>query len=239
MIANGFNPYLYSPDAPELTSLRDPIWILLNLKYVRASYPPFLELFFALVYIVFRSVFGYKIVFFILDLALIAVICLLLRELNLHRTNVIVYAWAPLPIIEVAQTGHNDPLVMLLVFSAFLFFLREKKAISAHIMALSVVSKFFPAFFAPVFFKRWGKRSIFIFLVTIVVFYAPLATMGLGIFNGLLFAINTVYFNGSIFPAIVSLLGLPRHFRESRFCDPNSHVRHLRGDTGVGLLPTA
>ncbi len=207
VIANGFNPYLYSPDAPQLTSLHDPIWILLNLKYVRASYPPFLELFFALVYVVFRSVFGFKIVFFVLDLALIGVIYLILRELNLNRTNVIVYAWAPLPIIEVAQTGHNDPLVMLLLFASFLFFLRKKNAISAHVMALSVVSKFFSAFFAPILFKRWGKRSIMIFLATIVVFYAPLATMGLGLFNGLLFAINTVYFNGSIFPAIVNLLG--------------------------------
>jgi alpha-1,6-mannosyltransferase len=217
VIANGFNPYLYSPDAKELTSLRDPIWALLNLKYVKASYPPFLELFFAIVYSIFQSVFGYKIVFFALDLGLIATICLVLRELGLQRTNVVVYAWAPLPIIEVAQTGHNDPLVMFLVFVSFLFFLRKNNSISSHIMALSVVSKFFPAFFAPAFFKRWGKRSILVFLVTVALFYALLVPLGLGLFNGLLFAINTVYFNGSIFPAIVGLLDFVGIFENPGF----------------------
>jgi hypothetical protein len=208
VVANGFNPYLYSPDAPELTSLRDSIWTLLNLKYVKASYPTFSELLFALVYVMFRSVLGYKVVFFIFDLALILVIYLILRELNLDSTNVIVYAWAPLPIIEVSQTGHNDPLAVLLVFLSFLLLLRRRNALSAHVMALSVLSKFYPVFLAPLLFKRWGIRATMIFLATIAAFYAPLATMGLGLFGGLLYAINTSSFNGSIFPAIAGLLGI-------------------------------
>jgi len=217
VVANGFNPYLYSPDAPQLASLRDPIWEVLNLKFLRASYPPLLELLFALVYISFRSVFGYKVVFFIFDLALVWVIYLVLRELSFGRENVIVYAWAPLPIIEVSQTGHNDPVVVLLLFVSFLLFLRAKNVLSGHVLGLSVVAKFYPAFLAPVLFKRWGKRATMILLATVAAFYAPLVTMGLSLFNGLLFAINTANFNGSIFPVFVGFLSLTGIFANPGF----------------------
>ena len=217
VVANGFNPYLYPPDAPQLASLRDPVWGFLNLKFLPASYPPLLELFFAFVYLIFRSVFGYKVVFFIFDLALIGMICLVLRELNLDAKNVIVYAWAPLPIIEVAQSGHNDPMVVFLLFVFFLLFLRAKNVLSAHVLGLSVVSKFYPIFLFPYVFKRWGKRATTIFLATVVVVYAPLLTMGLSLFNGLLFAINTVDFNGSIFPTFVWLMTMMGVFANPGF----------------------
>ena len=217
VIANGFNPYLYPPDAPQLAFLRDPVWGYLNLKYLPASYPPLLELFFAFVYMIFQSVFGYKVVFFIFDLALIGIICLVLRELNLDVKNVIVYAWAPLPIIEVAQSGHNDPLVVFLLFVFFLLFLRAKNVLSANVLGLAVVSKFYPIFLFPYVLKRWGKRATTIFLATVVLAYAPLLTMGLSLFNGLLFAINTVDFNGSIFPAFVGLMTMMGVFANPGF----------------------
>jgi hypothetical protein len=217
VIANGFNPYLYPPDAPQLAFLRDPVWGYLNLKYLPASYPPLLELFFAFVYIIFQSVFGYKVVFVIFDLALIGMICLVLKELNFDLKNVIVYAWAPLPIIEVAQSGHNDPLVVFLLFVFFLLFLRAKNVLSAHVLGLSVVSKFYPIFLFPYVLKRWGKRATTIFLATVVLAYAPLLTMGLSLFNGLLFAINTVDFNGSIFPAFVGLMTIMGVFANPGF----------------------
>jgi len=217
VVANGYNPYLYPPDAPQLAFLRDPVWGFLNLKYLPASYPPLLELFFAFVYLIFRSVFGYKVVFFIFDLALIGMICLVLRELNLDAKNVIVYAWAPLPIIEVAQSGHNDPVVVFLLFVFFFLFLRAKNVLSAHVLGLAVVSKFYPIFLLPYVFKRWGKRATTIFLVTVVVAYAPLLTMGLSLFNGLLFAINTVDFNGSMFPAFVGLMTMMGVFANPGF----------------------
>jgi alpha-1,6-mannosyltransferase len=206
VIANGFNPYLYPPDAPQLASLRDPVWEVLNLKFLSASYPPFLELVLTLIYVAFHSVFSYKVVFSIVDMALVWVIYLVLRELKFGRENVIVYAWAPLPIIEVSQTGHNDPVVVLMLFVFFLLFLRAKSMLSANVLGLSVVSKLYPIFLAPVLLKRWGKRATTVFLVTVAAFYAPLVPMGLEVFRGLLFAINTSNFNGSIFPALLSLL---------------------------------
>jgi hypothetical protein len=206
VIANGFNPYLYPPDAPQLASLRDPVWEVLNLKFLGASYPPLLELIFALIYVAFQSVLSYKVVFSMVDLALVWVIYLVLREFNLGGENVIVYAWAPLPVIEVAQTGHNDPVVVLMLFVFFLLFLRAKSTLSGHVLGLSVVSKLYPVFIAPVLFKRWDKMTTAVFLVTVAAFYAPLALMGLEAFRGLLFAINTSNFNGSIFPALLTLL---------------------------------
>src|SRR3972149_3066590 len=42
--ASGVNPYLYPPEAPELSSLRDANWELINHKYIRTGYPPLMEI---------------------------------------------------------------------------------------------------------------------------------------------------------------------------------------------------
>ena len=202
--ASGVNPYLYPPEAPELSSLRDANWELINHKYIRTGYPPLMEILFEALYLAFRSVFSYKITFFLFDLATIATICLILKQLKLGLRNAMVYAWAPLPIIEISQTGHNDSVAVFLVLLSFLLLLCDRHYSSAGVMALAVVTKLYPIFFAPVLFRRWGKWGTTIFLALTFVFHVPYAGIGLNIFTGLLYVINTAYFNGSVFPLITS-----------------------------------
>jgi alpha-1,6-mannosyltransferase len=204
--ANGINPYLYPPDSTRLSSLRDANWELVNHRYVRTSYPPLAEMLFEMLYLAFRIATSYKMTFFVFDLATIAVIWLMLRELKLEQSNVMIYAWAPLPVIEIAQTGHYDSVSVLLVLLSFLLLLRKQNTSSAAVMALAVLAKLYPIFFAPVLLRRWGKKGTIVFLGLILAFYAPYAGIGLEIFRGLLFPINTANFNASIFPLAVALL---------------------------------
>lgn len=203
--ANGINPFIYTPDAPALAHLRDSNWEFINHKYLRTGYPPLTELLFEFLYVAFRSIVSYKITFFVFDLGTISVLLLILKELKLDVRNLIVYAWAPLPIVEIVQSGHNDSVAVFFVFLSFFMMARRKNFMSAIIMALAVVSKIYPAFFAPILFKRWGKWGTMSFLVLTVASHIPYVEIGPRIYVGLLYAINTSNFNGSIFPLITSM----------------------------------
>jgi hypothetical protein len=203
--ASGINPYLYPPDAAQLSNLRDPVWELINHKYLRTGYPPLMEMLFQLLYVLFKSAFVFKVTFFLLDLTVIVAVFLILRQLRLDSKYLVVYAWAPLPILEITQTGHNDSLVVFFVLLSFLFMLRERNSISAGLMGLAVSAKLYPLFFAPVLFKRWGFRGVLIFAGVIAALYVPYLGVGVEVFRGILYAINTTFFNGSFFPAITTL----------------------------------
>ena len=206
--ASGMNPYVYRPNATELTALRDANWELVNHKELRTGYPPLMEMLFETLYLTFPSVMSYKIVFFLFDLATIATACFILKELKLDLTNAVVYAWAPLPIVEISQTGHNVSVAVFFVLLSFLLLLRNRNYSSASVMALAVATELYPVFFAPILLKRWGKWGTSIFLALILGFHIPYADVGLNIYSGLLYAINTSNFNGSVFPLIMNLVGV-------------------------------
>ena len=204
--ANGINPYVYSPDATELSWLRDANWELVNHKYLKTGYPPLMELFFELLYVSFHSMQSYKISFFLFDIGTILIILLMLRDLGADIKYLIVYAWAPLPIVEISQTGHNDSMAVFLMMASFFMLLRGRRNLSSALMGLSVISKLFPIFFVPVLFRAWGKKGALIFFLVVGVFHIPFADVGPRIYSGLLYAVNTSFFNGSVFPAVTALL---------------------------------
>ena len=207
--ANGINPYLYPPDAAPLSSLRDANWELINHKDVRTAYPPLMEMIFTFLYVSTRSAFAYKLTFFLFDLGTIFVVLRILQKLKVDVRNLVIYAWAPLSIVEISQTGYNDSVAVFLVLLSMLLLLRGRKYSSAVTMALAVLSKIYPIFFSPILFRQWGKRGSTLFLAIIMAFHLPFAGVGLpNIYTGgVLYAINESYFNGSIFPLVKNLIG--------------------------------
>jgi alpha-1,6-mannosyltransferase len=206
--ANGINPYLYPPDAPQLSSLRDSNWELVNQKNVRTAYPPLMEMLFTFLYVLTKSAVDYKLTFLLFDLATVGVIFRILATLGLDSRNLILYAWAPLPIVEISQTGHNDSVAIFLVLLSLLLLLQGRKYSSAAAMSMAVLAKIYPIFFAPILFRQWGKRGCAIFLILLVAFHIPY--VGFNLLNiysgGLLYVINASYFNGSIFPLLLNLV---------------------------------
>jgi alpha-1,6-mannosyltransferase len=200
--ANGINPFMYSPDSDVLAPLRDANWTLINLKFLKTGYPPLLEFLFELLYVASGSVLTYKIAFCAFDLGTIIVLYLLLKELRFDTRNLIVYAWAPLPIVEIAQSGHNDSVVMFFLLLAFLLMARGRNMLSALAMSLAVISKLYPIFLTPILFKRWGKYGTVLFFVVTLASHIPYLGVGWRIYETLLFVLNTTNFNGSIFPLV-------------------------------------
>ncbi len=122
--AAGLSPYAYPPGAPEVAGLHppaDPIWPHINRKGAVTIYPPGAELFYAAVYGAHPdSVFVTKAVLVGVDLANCLVLLLLLQRLGLSPLRTLIYAWAPLPIIEFGGSGHIETLGILLTLLGLL-----------------------------------------------------------------------------------------------------------------------
>ena len=204
--ANGVNPYLSPPDAPELSSLRDANWELINHKDLKSGYPPVMQFFLEFLYASSHSVLAYKLSFFLFDIGTILTIFFILRQLGIDDKYQMVYAWAPLPIIEISQTGHNDSMMVFLMMMSFLLLLRERPTLSSLVMGMAVGAKLFPVFFVPVLFRRWGKTGTLVFFLVVAGMYLPFAGIGLRMFSGMLYNVNTTFFNGSVFPTLAAAL---------------------------------
>jgi hypothetical protein len=73
-------------------------------------------------------------------------------------------------------------------------------------MALAVLAKLYPIFFVPVLLRRWGKWGTTTFAALTILFHVPYIDIGLNLFTGILYAVNTTYFNGSVFPLVTNLV---------------------------------
>lgn len=112
----GINPYLYSPDAPELESIRTAWHARINNPSISTIYPPFAQVVFAAGALAGGSLLALKVLWTLADLAA----CLLLGKVarrtgrSVARTLVL-FAWSPLLVVETAWSGHFESLGILML----------------------------------------------------------------------------------------------------------------------------
>ncbi len=176
-----FNPYTVFPAMPGLAWLQDPKHPLEAGRTTSAIYPPLTEMVFSLL----ETVPGYKLLFVGLDLATLGVLLMLLAARNQPLAHVLAYAWNPTVIVSFAMCGHNDSLAILMLLGANLFIIGYRPALSIAFLALSFLSKYFPAILLPVFLKRtrWAYAAIFVALSALA--YLPYAGAGRELIRGL------------------------------------------------------
>ncbi len=207
--ANGINPYLYPPDAQELEKYRDANWDHINNRDVSSPYPPFAQMAFSAVYMLFPStdcIWVFKFFSTAFDVVCIYLLFKLLKGFGLDPRLAIIYAWSPLVITNFSSSGHIDSLALLFVLLSFLSLQRGNKFTSAAALALGALTKIYPLLFAPVLFKAWGKKGTALFVGLMGVIYLPYIGAGRELFSGLSIYTDRWFFNGSIFPAIVNVL---------------------------------
>ncbi|RJP36114.1 MAG: hypothetical protein C4548_16370 [Desulfobacteraceae bacterium] len=108
MLLEGANPYAAAPDAvitenPTLTALIP----LVNHAHLATIYPPAAQFIFA-TGAFFGGTLAMKLVLMIMDLAACFLIIRILNQLHLPASRAVLYAWHPLPVIEIAASGHID-----------------------------------------------------------------------------------------------------------------------------------
>ena len=206
VLAAGISPYDYAPEQildatpdvegelRELNSLaartESNHTILSRIHFARLTtlYPPVSQLVFSAAMSLIPDtasveahVLFIKFVLLLFDVGILWLVFSLIRLLNRHPGWLIVYAWNPLVIKEIANSGHLDSIATFFtVFSAFAFihwcrartWRRSWLTTSAVALACGVGSKLFPAVVFPILFVavfRKCKLSACVFALVFMV----------------------------------------------------------------------
>lgn len=158
-VLGGTNPYAHAPSSAPPVPGSEALLETINHPDLVTIYPPAAQAVFA-VGASFGGVTGMKSFLALLDLVLCFIILRLLARLDLPPWRAVLYAWNPLPVLEIASSGHIDGAAALFLFAALFFLLRSRDepfspfrtAAAGGFFAASVLVKLFPLVFLPAFF---------------------------------------------------------------------------------------
>lgn len=187
--AAGINPYQYPPEDAALIRFRDPaIYPGINRKPVRTIYPPVAEVIFRLVYTLHpNSVTWTKLAFSLLDLGIAALLARMLHQRAMNPCLVLLYAWHPLLVLEVAHSGHVDIAAVLFLLLAIGASQTGQRARAGVWLACAVLVKFYALAALPALMSGALRRRDFrlplAFAATVVVAYVPFLSVGSHVFG--------------------------------------------------------
>ena len=181
------NPYRYVPGDPALTFLRAPhqeIFDNMNRRdYARTIYPPVAQMIYWLVTFFSPTVVAVK-------TAMIGFECLtgwallaILRQTGRPKTQLILFAWAPLLVWEIGGSGHVDAAVFAFIALALMFRLRDKPLLTGLFLGLAVMTKFYPLVLFPALYRRRDWKMPAVLVSVCAIGYAIYASAGRFIFG--------------------------------------------------------
>lgn len=154
---HGGNPYARDdrPAAEKWQELRDDVWRQTTFKEMTAIYPPLWQLAARWTIRLHDSVAALKILVVLCELMLWLVLLALLARRGWPRERVLVLAWNPLALVEIAGSGHNDALGMLLAAAALLALESGRPGLSAVMCAFGAQAKLLPGLLAASWLRRY------------------------------------------------------------------------------------
>ena len=172
-LLNGTNPYAAAPadlsPPPNLEDLHSRI----NHPKLVTIYPPSAQLIFAGGSLLGGGTTGLKAFLVLFDMGLCALLVKALSQLGMPRWRVVLYAWNPLPVVEIAGSGHVDGSGLTMVLAAICLLMNESNSrpesgtrlwpslLAGALLACAGLVKLFPFALAPlvVFLAPPGKRK--------------------------------------------------------------------------------
>lgn len=119
---------------------------------------------------------------------------------------VLLYAWCPLVIKEIAFTGHSDGLGVCLLMAAILLRSREQLTAAAACLALAVGAKVLTLLLVPFVLARAGYRATFVFVGVLALVYAPFVIQGGTDMTALTIFATSWEFNAALFGVLTEWL---------------------------------
>jgi len=145
----------------------------INYPDLPTIYAPTLQFSFLLAHWVWPAqVMGLQLIYSVMDVLLI----LILAQMT-DRKSLMLYAWNPLVIKEIAFTAHPDVAGAMLLIAA-IFFVKNRPLLSVVSLALSVCVKPFAWVIAPFILMRLRKTYVFLFAILVLVIYLPFLASG-------------------------------------------------------------
>ena len=183
--AAGINPYRYIPTDTHLVPLRDQA-VFPNINrnnYAPTIYPPIAQMLFFAASRLGETVLAIKLVLVAIEAIGIGALFVVLRTVGALRENILLYAWHPLPVWEIAGSGHIDAAVVAFVALALATAVTGRRAWSGAALAAGTLVKFFPLVLLPALWRPiksnlgdWHWLSAFI--VVIIAAYLPYLGVG-------------------------------------------------------------
>lgn len=196
-VLHGNNPYAHAPitfssEGDFSAELIEKI----NHPQLVTIYPPAAQVVFAAGAAFTKSIMGIKMLLSIMDILSCAIVIAILNQLKRPASLSILYAWHPLPVIEVAASGHIDGAGTFFLLIALYCFIRAMKDeatsfcpnfrsprvfafLCGGTLAMSALTKLFPFMFLPIFFLPLHKRERWAFgagiTISVLVLTAPFA----------------------------------------------------------------
>lgn len=209
---HGYSPARYAPDSPELAFLRDAAYERINHKSIPTVYPGVSQQVFRAgtyltdlfrwggpsrwmsrdVWVIWTHVLGQKVLFVVFDLLTLWAVWRILGLRGMEDRHLLLYAWNPLVIIEIAGSGHLDSLGISLLMLGILAWLKRKPLWAGLAMTACFLSKFAGLFLFPwsrgpmEFLRHWEFNGSLYSLTYALTGHNGLAARGIVISIGLI-----------------------------------------------------
>lgn len=183
--AAGINPYRYPPADPALAALRDEA-VFPNINRAEDAvtvYPPAAQAAFWLFTRLDDAVWAVKSGWLVLEAAAMLAIAGLLVRSGRPPAALLLYAWHPLPLWEIACDGHVDAGMMAFLVFALLAWAGGRRLLAGTLLALSVLFKPLTLAAAPALWRPWDWRLPAAALVVSAAAYLAYAAGGADVFG--------------------------------------------------------
>lgn len=205
---HGGNPYAPEDRAagPRFEALRDDVWAKMNHKELTAVYPPFWQLLARGIVAVHDSVAAMKAFAVACEAATAAWLAMLLRRRGQPSGRLLIFAWSPLSLVEVAGGAHNEAAGVLLLVGALAALEAGRAAPAALAFALGFAAKLLPAFVALACVRRFRPWHALLSAAAVALMAWPYLDAGTGLVHSLRHYAAYWRFNESLFALWALLL---------------------------------
>ena len=204
--ATAGTPYGAAPEAffvdPEVPALFHGVLDGINYPELPTIYAPVAQVLFLIAYWVQpASVTALQAILIAIDLATVA----LLLRLAPPR-NVLLYAWCPLVVKEIAFTAHPDGAGVCLLLAGIVLARHRRAGMAAVCLALAAGSKTFGLVLAPLVLAGMRMRYWVLFGATLAAVYAPFALRGATDLESLQVFAREWEFNSALFGLLANVM---------------------------------
>jgi len=183
---HGGNPYTWMdrPEAERWIALRDEsVWSRVNHKDYTAIYPPLWHMAARGVALVSDTVTAMKGFLVGCELLTLAGLAAGLCRAGLPPGRLLILAWSPLALVEIAGSGHNEAFGMMFLAASLVLLERGHTLASALAAALGAQAKVLPALVAAAWTRRYRPWEIVAAAALGALLVVPYASAGAGLWN--------------------------------------------------------
>jgi alpha-1,6-mannosyltransferase len=169
----GINPFRYIPADSHLAFLRDAhIYPNINRRdYAHTIYPPGSQMIFWVVTRISSTVTAMKFAMLGFEAATCYVLIRCLKLLHMRPERILLYAWSPVCLWEIASSGHADAAALTFISLALLARLTNREKLAGGWLGAAVLVKLYPIALLPAFLRGPRLRAAWVMLAVIAAGY--------------------------------------------------------------------